>query len=167
MMNKDFQIIYITWEQYSHSWAHGYEKDLNDPSHKGLYQVYGNHPVYGKDVLLYIGKTLQTFEQRLNKHFDTDFCKIDVITRIHIGMIKKIFSAEKIGKEVCIDVAEDLLLAAHYPALNSSSIKQSLPDDMPNYLIINGGDFGQLLPEVSSLRYKQAPWIDFNESELL
>jgi len=33
-----------------------------------LYSVYGSHPVYGNNVLLYIGMTTRTVNQRLDEH---------------------------------------------------------------------------------------------------
>jgi len=41
---------------------------MDSLTEKGIYQVYGTHPVYGKDVLLYIRKTSnQTFGKRLRQ----------------------------------------------------------------------------------------------------
>src|SRR5438876_7000282 len=41
-------------------------ESLNGPEEFGVYQVYGNHPVYGSGVLLYIGRAVkQTFATRL------------------------------------------------------------------------------------------------------
>ena len=43
--------------------------ELNNEDHDyGVYQVYGSHPIYGSDVLLYIGKaSQQTFATRLRQ----------------------------------------------------------------------------------------------------
>src|SRR5579872_2702258 len=36
---------------------------------RGLYQIYGHHPVYGSNVLLYIGQTYgRTFGERIEEH---------------------------------------------------------------------------------------------------
>jgi len=36
---------------------------------RGLYQIYGHHPVYGSNVLLYIGQTYgRTFRERIEEH---------------------------------------------------------------------------------------------------
>ena len=35
-------------------------------SDKGLYQIYGSHPLYGDGVLVYIGRTKNSFQSRLN-----------------------------------------------------------------------------------------------------
>ena len=37
---------------------------LSAPRDRGLYQVYGHHPVYGPCTLLYIGLTWKTFAER-------------------------------------------------------------------------------------------------------
>lgn len=43
--------------------------NLNDPKYDyGVYQIYGGHPVYGTNILLYIGKAdKQTFGVRINQ----------------------------------------------------------------------------------------------------
>ena len=42
--------------------------ELNDDFDYGVYQVYGSHPIYGSDVLLYIGKaSQQTFSVRIKQ----------------------------------------------------------------------------------------------------
>src|SRR5262249_61876156 len=41
-------------------------RESKTPTDYGLHQVYGHHPVYGSDVLLYIGQAAkQTFSKRV------------------------------------------------------------------------------------------------------
>lgn len=55
MISQQQTIIHIDWDG---PYTLDQLKDLMDSkTEKGIYQVYGFHPVYGKDVLLYIGKT--------------------------------------------------------------------------------------------------------------
>jgi hypothetical protein len=42
-------------------------RDLTDPRHV-LYGIYGTHPVYGREVLLYFGMTEHTVLERLLEH---------------------------------------------------------------------------------------------------
>jgi len=55
-------------------WAGPYSLDQLDTlkdvrKDHGLYQVYGHHPVYGSNVLLYIGQTCgRTFGERIAEH---------------------------------------------------------------------------------------------------
>jgi hypothetical protein len=59
-------------------------------SHKeicGLYQIYGNHPVFGRKSLLYIGQAWgQSIYERVRQHWfikDEDFHEIE----IYLGLI--------------------------------------------------------------------------------
>jgi len=60
-------IIHIEWEgPYSLNQLNTL-KDLRKD--RGLYQIYGHHPVYGSNVLLYIGQTSgRTFGERIEQH---------------------------------------------------------------------------------------------------
>src|SRR5208282_837811 len=49
---------------------------LKNHEDKGIYQIYGDHPIYGTNVLLYIGRAIdQKFGERivLNKDCHEDF----------------------------------------------------------------------------------------------
>jgi hypothetical protein len=61
------RIIHIEWEgPYSLNQLDTL-KDLRKD--RGLYQIYGHHPVYGSNVLLYIGQTVgRTFGERIEEH---------------------------------------------------------------------------------------------------
>lgn len=43
-------------------------KNLDKDSDIGLYQLYGRHPIFGRDSLLYIGHTFDSFAQRSKAH---------------------------------------------------------------------------------------------------
>lgn len=119
----------------------------------GVYQIYGKHPVYGSDVLLYIGKAdLQTLGKRISQegwiHLnDSNNTKV-YVGRFH-GSNNP--SPEQWSKE--IDLAERLLIYVHKPAYNSRSLS-SLPDtELQNIHILNWGHHRDLLPELSGLRW--------------
>ena len=59
-------VIHIQWEG---PLSVNDAQELNDPdSDFDLYQVYGQHPVYGTGTLIYIGKAQnQTFGQRIKQ----------------------------------------------------------------------------------------------------
>lgn len=151
MISQQQTIIHIDWDG---PYTLDQLKDLMDSkTEKGIYQVYGIHPVYGKDVLLYIGKTGgQTFGKRLlqekwnrtNNYGDIKF---------HVGRLS---GSDTPSNEIWvheIDLAERLLIYAHKPAFNSMSL-QSVPHrDLHNVHILNWGLFNQLMPEVSGLRW--------------
>jgi len=127
---------------------------LNSGDDYGVYQIYGTHPVYGKNTLLYIGKAAsQTFGMRLKQHdkwlYNQDSEQITVYTgRIGSNTPNKDWERW----EDIIDIAEKLLIYVHQPAGNSSNIKSvgEIPIDTH---VLNWGDHGLLLPEVSAFRY--------------
>lgn len=59
----DERILHIEW-----SWPHSLAEvdGFRDQRRvRGLYQIYGHHPVYGSNALLYIGQTDGTFGKRI------------------------------------------------------------------------------------------------------
>jgi hypothetical protein len=51
---KDVVVIHLQWEE--HKWDDFNFSDFNSEKDYGIYQFYGDHPVYGENTLLYIGK---------------------------------------------------------------------------------------------------------------
>ena len=88
------------------------------------YCIYGQHPVYGSNVLLYIGETKRgktgkrTIESRLKEHFSGRFWDHTDL-EISIGVTE-----EKLS-EAQICAVESILIAAHKPALNRQHIDSS------------------------------------------
>src|ERR1035441_2585568 len=61
------RIIHIEWEGPHSLNQLDSLKDVRKD--RGLYQIYGHHPVYGSNVLLYIGQTVgRTFGERIEQH---------------------------------------------------------------------------------------------------
>lgn len=114
----------------------------------GLYQIYGSHPLYGSDVLVYIGRTKNKngFKSRLKDRWvinnGNDFNNV----KIYLG---KIFSDSKkyTNEEIntCIEKAEVLMINALKPAFNSSNI-QNAKDFDNNYIVYNHGSHRSLYP---------------------
>ncbi len=125
----------------------------NEETDYGIYQIYGKHPTYGSDVLLYIGKAdYQTLGRRISQEnwIDTNDSNN---TKIYAGRLygEAIPSEDEWSKE--IDLAERLLIYVHKPAYNSRSVA-SFPDaELQTVHVLNWGDHRDLLPEVSGLRY--------------
>jgi len=135
----------------------------NEETDYGIYQIYGNHPVYGNDVLLYIGKAdRQTLGKRISQEDwlntnDSNNAKI-YIGRLHGAQnpTEEVWSIE-------INLAEQLLIFVHKPAYNSRSIS-SLPDsELQNIHILNWGHHRDLFPEISGLRWTSK--LDYLEYE--
>lgn len=167
MKNKT-QIIHINWEKYDYS--EKTIKKLCKGEHKGIYQVYGAHPVYGLNTLLYIGKARDNnFATRLSER--TEFYESIIRpTELRIGMLYKIDDMKSSEWPNLIDISEKMLIKAHAPAYNSQEIKglywkegDKIVDNF--YLIKNWGDYGLLLPEISSFNVSYRYWEDFNNGE--
>ncbi len=126
---------------------------LNESYDYGVYQVYGSHPIYGSDVMLYIGKAQdQAFGVRLNQegwYYNPDAGNI----RIYVGRLagRKTPTDAEWGNE--INLVETMLIYSHWPAGNSRNI-QSLgkyADSIKNVCVLNWGNRRDLLSEVSGL----------------
>ena len=143
-------IIHISWTgpiEIDHI------KNYNDRDiDYGLYQIYGSHPIYGTDVLLYIGKAeQQTFSERIKREdWDKNNDKI-YIGRL-IGNENMIIMNEWNKK---IEIAEKLLIYSHSPAMNAANIG-SMPENFLNDIIIyNWGVHRQIFPVVSGDRWSK------------
>lgn len=157
------KVINIVWE--SIPFTEEAIAELNKNIDKGLYQIYGRHNAYGKNVLLYIGKTYATFSQRLKKRFE--FLESSSIPEcIRIGRItKSTYDHEELGWDELewdnmIALSETLLIIAHTPAFNKVNNSGLMKHEDPNsnIHILNWGDFGDLLPEVSTIRNSYMYW---------
>lgn len=151
MIINNIELIQILWEgPYSLNELKLLQNEITD---YGIYSIYGTHMVYGKDVLLYIGKAdRQTLGKRISQEGwantnDSNNLKI-YVGRLHgpINPSDDIWSKH-------ISLAESLLIYVHKPSNNQKSIS-SFPDtDLQNIHILNWGDHRSLLPEVSGARW--------------
>ncbi len=125
----------------------------------GLYQIYGTHPLYGNDVLLYIGRTKdkEGFLKRLKNRWVIENGNDAENVTIYLGTIYSsniTISKEEENRQ--IDLAEVLLIFALKPAYNSSNIqsigKQYLEK---KYLIKNMNNYRNLYPILSSEYFLQ------------
>jgi hypothetical protein len=178
-MKETVNVIVVHWDEKI-----PYNKQnvlaLNKPHDYGIYAIYGEHYAYGKEALLYIGMAQERkFCERMNDgdrvYYDFEESTI-VPTYMRLGFICKPEDGKAInimGMEDYennwksnIAIVEKILIATHTPALNRR-LSNKLADQKFNedYLIINKGDFGSLLPEVSTIRnsYK---YYDFQDNYL-
>lgn len=121
---------------------------------KGLYQIYGSHPLYGDNVLVYIGRTKNKsgFKTRLKDRWVTQFGSDSNNVQIYLGTIfsdSKGLNNQEI--DIMIDKAEILLINALKPAYNSSNI-QSVKNDLlkQRFIIHNEGNYKKLHPILDS-----------------
>lgn len=141
------KIINIIWEgPLTLKEAYGKKKK----SDKGVYQVYGDHPVYGLDVLLYIGETAGTFGERLENH-EQKFSNWEQKIEIYLGYIDRRIKNGNALRSL-IRKAEKLLIHACWPALNCQGVggpAQHDLDELRDLLILNWGRFRSLPGSVS------------------
>jgi hypothetical protein len=150
-MQTATEIIHIEWDgPISFSEV----KSLIGERDYGVYQIYGGHPVYGSDALLYIGKaSAQHFGIRIpqQKHWadNRDSNRIAV----YVGRLAgdSTPSDQIWGRQ--IDLAERLLIFAHQPANNTQKSIQHIDADLQNVHVLNWGYHRDLLPEVSGIRW--------------
>ncbi|MGG3691771.1 hypothetical protein [Heyndrickxia ginsengihumi] len=151
MQDRKIEIIQIDWEGlYT---LEELNLLINDSQDYGIYQIYGKHLVYGKDVLLYIGKAdKQTIGKRISQE---NWCNTN--DSKHLKIYAGRLAGESTPKEEFwskeIDLAEKLLISVHKPAYNSKSLSLLRDSELQDIHILNWGDHRDLLPEVSGLRW--------------
>lgn len=165
---KNLEEINIWWEgPFSHKQIIDDKIDNkkydNKPTNIGLYQVYGNHLLYGNNVLLYIGITTeQDFKTRLkNRWIIEDGSDVGNV-EIYLGRIFSNDEAVNSKQEKNFIIkAEALLVNALKPAFNSSYINsvhnKKINNDDENFIVFNNNSYKNLLPELSTQRW----WHDY------
>ena len=123
----------------------------------GLYQIYGFHPLYGDNVLVYIGRTKgrNGFKARLKNRWVIEHgCDTENV-QIYLGTIYSDsieYSQDAI--EIKIEKAEILLINTLTPAYNSSniqSVKKEIFED--RYIVYNNGNYRKLHPVLDSKHF--------------
>lgn len=120
----------------------------------GIYQVYGYHPIYGNNTLLYIGQTETTLKKRLANEFwhkGNNFSN----TTYYLGRIG--IDSIKLPIPELLDIVEKILIASHAPAYNADHVQDSL-DDLKEFRILNWDNYNLLLPEISVERHSSKFW---------
>ncbi|WP_155986106.1 hypothetical protein [Thioalkalivibrio sp. AKL10] len=155
-----FELIDISWSQCRpvayNEHAARYELDASDDvrlNECGFYCIYGAHPVYGPNVLLYIGETTlndnnqRSFATRFGEHFKGRFW-----FHQNLSYSTGLPSTQLSGQE--IRLVESILIAAHKPALNRHSI-DSAAEGSEKYLVRNWDFPGVLQFECSGGYWRQ------------
>jgi hypothetical protein len=160
----DVTVINIEWEIIPFNFE--VIKTKNSKSDYGIYQIYGHHPAYGQNALLYIGQANeQKFGVRLNERWEfIESCAIPKHIRLGRFLKPKNNNEEEAWLqshwgELISDV-ETILIKSHAPAFNKKDNTGLFEPGHFNkdILILNWGDRGALLPEVSSVRYSYKYW---------
>jgi hypothetical protein len=128
-------IIQILWEgPYKLSELN---KLTNVETDYGLYQIYGYHPLYGSNVLLYIGKgDQQTFGMRIRQE-NWDEVNDSNNDQVYIGRLHGATTPSEEQWSNEISLAEQLLIYVHKPGFNSSSISSYPELVLQNVHVLN------------------------------
>lgn len=117
----------------------------------GFYQIYGDHPVYGRDVLLYIGETKpskngkRNFGIRMKEHISNRFWHHHGLKiRFGLGYVND----EEMTDRNSILAVESLLIASNMPALNREHIDCS-NSQSKNFIVRNWNFRGSIVSECS------------------
>lgn len=146
------EIIHIEWEGPLTVDA---AKELTGEGDYGLYQIYGGHPIYGSNALLYIGEARkQQFGARIGQHgWWLEFNQDAQRASVYVGRLAdEVTPTDEIWDER-IDLAERLLIFACRPAYNSRQRLGALDVRLYDVHVLNWGSFCDLLPEVSGARW--------------
>ena len=114
----------------------------------GLYQIYGRHVLYGKETLLYVGKTTeQTFSHRFKEHrnwLEEDQDGKDV--EIYLG---RIYDPKKHSPEDNwetwkrdVEIAEKIIIYRYSPNYNGRSLSKEPTSE--KIRLVHMGERGRL-----------------------
>jgi hypothetical protein len=128
----------------------------------GIYQIYGTHPIYGTDALLYIGQANElTFAERLNGHKGW-LQEVPSEPSIYLGRLGGMARVSEKEWAAQIHLAERLLIATCLPAFNASNLNglgKPFEDAPASVRVLNFGKYHRLLPEVSTDWYSHPLWL--------
>lgn len=143
----DFNIIKVNWLDKK-------TYDLNSLSSEQeysncLYQAYGDSPIYGSDVLLYIGQT-NSFRRRTEEHLKSDFNRINNLKLI-VGELN-FQEYQNLTTSEVLDISESILITMLKPSYNSSNIKDTnfKAKEGIKFLVLNLGNRNSLPLELSN-----------------
>jgi len=134
----DFTRIPLIWVKPNLS-----EKITSGP---GVYQVYGDSPIYGTNTLLYIGQADNLSKRIKGGHLKNLESFITKQPNIYFRYAKV--------KHNLLNIVESILIAMHKPSFNSSYIINVHHDaTLEAYYMQNHGDRGMLHLEVTNFYF--------------
>jgi len=162
---KTIQIAWYGYYTYDSEKGFKSNNSRNKPEYadkKGLYQIYGNHSIYGNDSLLYIGKTDKSISSRISKHKDSWLYLLQGEYKVCFGQILKTHDNND-SQEKQIDHAEGILIDFYKPSQN---VMRKNGTNITNRLLINYGDYGRIERFVGTTYYETQSWKHEDLSEL-
>ncbi|MBB6732695.1 hypothetical protein [Cohnella zeiphila] len=119
----------------------------------GIYQIYGHHPIYGPNVLLYVGlASRQTFGTRIAQE-GWEQNKDSKNVEVYVGRLCGASTPSDDEWDRLIKLTEKLLIFSHTPAANQSNIGSIPFAALEELHIFNWGNHRSLSAEVSGLRW--------------
>jgi hypothetical protein len=146
-------LIHVQWEG---PFPFASISSLKRPADHGVYQVYGRHPLYGGNALLYLGRAQKsTFAKRLSEEGWLNWEAAEGPVQVHVGRLSGSTTPDDLTWDEQIARVERLLIFAHRPAHNASGLYRLTDPDLASLHVFNWGARGALLPEVSGQRLLQ------------
>ena len=130
---------------------------LNDPAKdRGLYLIYGPHPQYGADVLLYVGRaTDQTFGRRIPQE-GWERGEDPKGMKVYVGRIVSEAPMSISDWKRKVDLSEKLTIHANGAAYNSThmmAVHHHDLDELRCVHVFNWGAYRSIAPETSGARW--------------
>lgn len=140
------KFVNINWTTIPQVTTDAFEnKDISELTNKSniLYQIYGDSPIYGKNVLLYIGITKNS-NIRLSQHLEHHFGRVLNLS-IRIGDPENFNDSN-------LEILESILINLHKPSFNKEYL-HDIAKEAKNelILILNKGNRGALQLECSNI----------------
>lgn len=153
-MKEEFDVVEIEWHPKLLVRVTGEDWDYRVDEipeacrqRAAFYCIYGSHPIYGEDVLLYIGETksspgkMRDVGKRIAEHLSGRFQNFLNLS-FTLGVAN-----EDLGDDR-VKAIESILISAHKPALNRQSIDAAIPS-AAGLLVRNYGFSRSLFSELS------------------
>jgi hypothetical protein len=112
---KTYQEIIIEWSERKRIKTPEDFKQFDIKKENVLYQIYGDHHIYGRNTLLYIGRAGNA-DARIKTHLEKSFFQFVNNCSVSIGTIKPDDDLD------VLEMAESILIASHKPSLNKEFI---------------------------------------------
>lgn len=135
--NQQYTLMKDSWDLWEH---------IDQP---GIYVIYANHPLYGRESLVYIGMTETTFRKRLQQHLNGRFFFHNEVS-IRFGLVYAL-GKNLVRDKTTLENIESILISCHAPALNRQNIDEPRKSIGKDYVhIYNVGNRGELQQECTS-----------------
>jgi excinuclease UvrABC nuclease subunit len=134
----------IPFEKITLEWVKYLQQEI--PTLPGVYQIYGDSPVYGTNTLLYIGKAKNLYNRIINNH--------EANIESFITRQPNISYRYATVDSDHLNVVEQILIVMHKPSFNSANIININSEIKKQYYYIqNHGERGMLHLELTNFYF--------------